>query len=122
MYIPTQEERYSKVARLTLLLCVIIPSGIVAWLADVGDLLSCLCAFLWPIALPLDYAGFNQVAALCISALVQGIAFFALAATHRLSAKTKLTIAITWGMLFALLLRILIAYAVWQSVLNAPAS
>ena len=119
MYIPTQEERYSKVARLTLLLCVIIPSAIVTWLADVGDLLSCLCGFLWPVALPLDYAGFNRVAALCLSALVQGIAFFSLAASRKLSAKTKLTIAITWGMLFALLLRILIAFTVWQSVLNS---
>ena len=49
MYIPTQEERYSKVARLTLFLCIMLPSAI---------------------AMPLDWAGFNKVAAICISALI----------------------------------------------------
>ena len=79
MYIPTQEERYSKVARLTLLLCVMVPSGVVMWLAEITDLLTCTYAFLLPVAMPLDWAGFNNVAAICISALIQGIVFFWLA-------------------------------------------
>ncbi len=79
MYIPTQEERYSKVARLTLLLCIMVPPGVVMWLAEIADLLTCAYAFLLPVAMPLDWLGFNKVAAICISALIQGIIFFWLA-------------------------------------------
>lgn len=116
MYIPTQEERYSKVARLTLLLCVVLPSAVVMWLSEIADLMSCTYAFLLPVAMPLDWLGFNKVAAMCISALTQGIVFFWLAATKKLSAKTKTTIAVTWGMGFALLLRLLIAFSIYQAV------
>ena len=116
MYIPTQEERYSKVARLTLFLCIMLPSAIVMWLAEIAELTNCLYAFLLPIAMPLDWVGFNKVAAICISALIQGILFFWLATTKKLSAKAKTTIAVTWGMGFALILRILIAFAIYQAV------
>ena len=116
MYIPTQEERYSKVARLTLLLCVIIPPAVVMWLAEIADLMTCAYAFLLPVAMPLDWVGFNKVAAICISALIQGIIFFWLAITRKLSAKTKSTIAITWGMSFALILKLLIAFSVYRAV------
>ena len=116
MYIPTQEERYSKVARLTLFLCIMLPSAIVMWLAEIAELSNCLYAFLLPIAMPLDWAGFNKVAAICISALIQGILFFWLAKTKKLSAKAKTTIAVSWGMGFALILRILIAFAIYQAV------
>ena len=116
MYIPTQEERYSKVARLTLLLCVMVPSAVVMWLAEIADLMTCAYAFLLPVAMPLDWAGFNKVAAICISALIQGIIFFWLAVTRKLSAKAKTTIAITWGMSFALILRLLIAFSIYRAV------
>lgn len=117
MYIPTQEERYSKIARFTLFLCVIVPSGIVAWLGQVGGILACACGFLWPIALPLVSLGHLPVwAALCLSALLQGGAFFTMANSAKLTPKGKVTMAITWGMLFALILRIMIAYEVWMSV------
>lgn len=116
MYIPTQEERYRKVATLTLLLCLVIPSAVVAWLAEAGDLLSCAAAFLQPLALLLDSIGFNAAAALCFSATVYAILFWGLAATKRLSAKNKLTIAVTCGMLHALLLRLLIAFLLWRQV------
>ena len=116
MYIPTQEERYSKVARLTLLLCVIIPPAVVMWLAEIADLMTCAYAFLLPVATPLDWVGFNKVAAICISALIQGIIFFWLAVTRKLSAKAKTTIAITWGMSFALILRLLIAFSIYRAV------
>ncbi len=116
MYIPTQEERYSKVARLTLLLCIMVPSAVVMWLAEIADLMTCTYAFLLPVAMPLDWVGFNKVAAICISALIQGIIFFWLAITRKLSAKTKSTIAITWGMSFALILKLLIAFSVYRAV------
>lgn len=118
MYIPTQEERYSKVARLTLLLCIMVPPGVVMWLAEIADLLTCAYAFLLPVAMPLDWVGFNKVAAICISALIQGIIFFWLAVTKKLSAKAKSTIAITWGMSFALILRLLIAFSIYRAVLG----
>lgn len=113
MYIPTQEERYSKIARITLLLCVIVPSGVVAWLGQVGDILSCAMGFLWPIALPLTGLGLDTWVALCASAAMQAIIFFAVARSHKLTAKGKVTLCITWGMLFALILRIMIAYEIW---------
>lgn len=115
MYIPTQEERYSKIARITLLLCVIVPSGVVAWLGQVGDILNCAFGFLWPIALPLTGLGLDVWAALCISAALQAILFFAVARSRKLTAKGKVTICITWGMFFALVLRLMIAYEVWLS-------
>ncbi len=116
MYIPTQKERYSKVAQITLLLCVMIPSGIVAWLGGIEDLLECCMAFLWALAQPLVYIGFAKPAAVCISALIQAIAFFWVARSRRLTARGKLTIAVTWGMSFALILRLLIAFELWRSV------
>lgn len=116
MLIPTQQERYSKVARITLLLCVILPSAVVAWLAEVEDVLSCLFGFLWPIALPLTYLGFTKLAAVCLSALVQALAFVWLTRSRRLTARGKLTLAVTWGMGFALALRVLIAFELWRSV------
>ena len=112
MYIPTQEERYSKVARLTLLLCIMVPPGVVMWLAEIADLLTCAYAFLLPVAMPLDWVGFNKVAAICISALIQGIIFFWLAVTKKLSAKAKSTIAMS----FALILRLLIAFSIYRAV------
>ena len=113
MYIPTQEERYSKVAKLTLFLCIMLPSAVVMWLTEIADLLTSTYAFLLPIAMPLDWVGFNKVAAICISALIQGIFFFWLAGSRKLSPKTRTTIAVTWGMSFALILRILIAFSVY---------
>lgn len=117
MYIPTQAERYAKTATVTLLLCIIIPSGVVAWLADMGDVLTCASAFLQPAALLFDSMGFNAEAALCFSATVQAILFWRLVSTKKkLTPKHKLTIAVTWGMLTALLLRLLIAFTLWRQV------
>lgn len=113
MYIPTQEERYSKIAKITLLLCVIVPAGVVAWLGQVGDPLSCAMGFLWPIAMPLMALHMEAWQALCLSAAAQACVFFAIARSRTLTAKGKVTICITWGMLFALILRIMIAYHVW---------
>ena len=103
-------------AQITLLLCVMIPSGVVAWLGGIDDVFSCIIAFLWALARPLEYLGFTKVAALCLSALVQAIAFFWMAKSRKLTARGKLTIAVTWGMSFALILRVLIAFELWRSV------
>ncbi len=116
VFIPTQQERYSKVASVTLFLCVIIPSGVVYWLSGVQDFVMCCAAFLWALAYPLDLMGFNSTAALCISALVQSCGFWYLIRTRRLSPRAKLTIAVTWGMAFALLLKLLIAFALYRQV------
>ncbi len=118
VYIPTQQERYRKVASITLFLCVIIPSGIVYWLAGVQDFMQCAIGFLLPIAYPLDLIGFNHSAALALSAFVQGCAFWYLVRTRRLTAKSKLTIAVTWGMLFALLLKLFIGFHLWRQVMG----
>lgn len=111
MYIPTQKERYAKVARWTLLLCVLVPSAIVMWFyGDINDVFLLTTAFMQPIAALLAKLYFNNTAALCLSATVQAVAFFVLSARRcRLSAKTKITICITWGMAMALLLRLLLA-------------
>ena len=116
MYIPTQEERYSKVATFTLFLCIMLPSAEVMWMAEIATLLDRTYAFLLPLAMPLDWLGFNKMAAICISALVQGILFFWLAKTKKLSPKARTTIAVTWGMGFALILRILIAFSIYRAV------
>ncbi len=116
VYIPTQQERYRKVASITLFLCVIIPSGIVYWLAGMKNLMDCAVAFLLPIAYPLDLVGFNHVAALSLSAFVQACTYFWLVRTRKLSPKAKLTFAVTWGMLFALLLQLFIGFYLWRPV------
>ncbi|MBQ2813558.1 MAG: hypothetical protein IJE66_00945 [Akkermansia sp.] len=111
MYIPTQEERYSKAARLTLMLCIIAPSALVTWLLG-APLGQAFAAFLLPISVLLEkLADFNSMAAASISAIVQFVVFLWLAYNRRLTPKQRLTVAITWGMLFALILRIIIYQA-----------
>lgn len=114
MYIPTQEERYSKVAGFTLFLCVLVPSGIVAWLyGNEQDLLACTFAFLEPPAFVMKASGCGSSVAFILSALLQAVLFFWVSRSRRLTPRGKLTIAVTWGMLFALLLRVLIAWQFW---------
>lgn len=114
MYIPTQEERYSKVAGYTLFLCVLVPSGIVLWLyGNEQDLLACAFAFLEPPAVLLRASGLGNTAAFLMSAALQAVAFFCLRRSTRLTPRGKLTVAVTWGMLWALILRLLIAWQYW---------
>lgn len=120
MYIPTQKERYSAAARATLLLCIIVPSFVVAWLYAYSDWVFCLCGFLWPLALPLCYGGMVPGAALFLSALFQMAVFWWLVRTPRFTPKNRLTFAVTWGMLFAFLLRVAIAFEVWRQVSPTP--
>lgn len=116
MFIPTQQERYSKAAKITLLLCVMIPSAVVAWLAGIRQAFVLMFSFMLPIAMPLDWLGFNHTAALIIAAVIEGTGYIALVRAKKLTPKTKLTIAITWGMAFALLLKLFHLYAVWRQV------
>ena len=121
MYIPTQEERYSKVAKLTLFMCVVVPSGVVAWAyGNVDDLLACSCAFLEPPAFLLKASG--CALAFSLSAVFQCLCFFLIARSKKLTAKGKLTVAVTWGMLFALLLRLLIAWQFWVAAGGSAAT
>ncbi|MDO5469857.1 MAG: hypothetical protein Q4F38_01030 [Akkermansia sp.] len=114
MYIPTQEERYSKVAKITLFMCVVVPSGVVAWAyGNVQDLLACAFAFLEPPAVLFRASGCSSSTAFVLSVVVQALAFFLLARSRKMTAKGKLTVAVTWGMLFALILRLLIAWQFW---------
>ena len=114
MYIPTQEERYSKVAKITLFMCVVVPSGIVLWAyGNEQDLLSCAFAFLEPPAFLLRAGGCGSGAAFALSAVLQALLFFAMSRSSKLTAKGKLTLAATWGMAFALVLRVLIAWQFW---------
>ena len=123
MYIPTQEERYSKVAKLTLFMCVVVPSGVVAWAyGNVDDLLACSCAFLEPPAFLLKVSGCNSALAFTLSAVLQCLGFFLIARSKKLTAKGKLTVAVTWGMLFALLLRLLIAWQFWVAAGGSAAT
>ena len=116
MYIPTQQERYSKAAKITLLLCVMIPSAVVAWLEGIRNAAVLMFAFMLPISMPLDWLGFNKTAALIVAALLSGTGYVALIIARKLSPKTKLTIAVTWGMSFALLLKLFNLYAIWRAV------
>ncbi len=118
MFIPAQEIRYSKIARITLFLCVIMPSGVVAWLGGIHGIFDCLIAFLWPIALLLIYLDTNPLLALCASALFQALFFFWMVRSRTLTPRGKATLAITWGMLFALFLRLALAYQTWQAVIS----
>ena len=119
VFIPTQEVRYSKFARLTLFLCVMLPSAVVIWVGGDHDILACAIGFLWPLALPLSLVDFPAVVALCCSALVQAAVFFLMVRNRKLTPRGKATFAITWGMLFAFLLRLALAYQVWLTTLHA---
>ncbi len=90
-----------------------LPSAVVIWLGGDHDLLACAIGFLWPLALPLSFVNFPEVGALCCSALVQAAVFFLMVRSRTLTPRGKATFAITWGMLFALLLRLALAYQAW---------
>lgn len=114
MYIPTQEERYSKVAKITLFLCVMLPSSVVCLVSGERGLMDVLAAFLFPPGMIFQSVlGVSLSAAICISAALQGAAFWWLSRFCRRSPKAKITIAITWGMSLALILRLQIAYLTW---------
>ncbi len=135
VFIPAQEERYRKVASVTLFLCVMLPSAVVYWLfgsdlrLDMGGgvvyefaggrgLLECAMAFLWPVAYPVARMGVQPGVALCLSAFVQACAFFALSRSRRMTPKARLTIAVLWGMGFALILRVLLAFELSNAVME----
>lgn len=119
MYIPTQEERYSKGGLLTLLLCVIIPPAAILYLKGIHDLAQLAGAFTVPLAWLAQCAGASVAAATALSAAVQAVGFFLLVRRTRLAPKTKFTLCITWGMLTALMLKIILVYAEYILFLGA---
>ena len=118
MYIPSQEERYSSVHSFTLLLCVVVPSFVVAFACTDMGLVPVLGAFSWPLAYPIFLISGQLGLGMAISAMAQFFAFWYLRRSS-LSPKTKTTIAITWGMALALAVRIILAYELYQVVLQA---
>jgi len=118
MYIPTQEERYSKAANLTLLLCFIVPSAVVAGAYSDMSFMSIIGAFTWPIAFPLKGIIGNTEGAIIISSVIQLIAYFKLRRSA-MPAKKKLTIAIVWGMSFALAVKLILNYELTQLIIRS---
>lgn len=122
MYIPTQEERYSKVAWYTLLMCLAVPSGVVAWAyGDISSLLTCAFAFTIPLARLLELVGISSGFAMIISSLLHAWGFYWISKRCKWAPKKKLTLVVTWGMFTALILRVMIAYTVWCIVLDKAA-
>lgn len=119
MYIPTQEERYSKKSTATLLLCVIAPSAVVLGLMGGTDLMLLLTAFIQPLAFLISLSGLSNTMGIIISSLVQAILFFMLARAKKLSPKRRLTIAIVWGMSMALALKISLIFVQYLSALES---
>lgn len=119
MYIPTQQERYSKVAWYTLLLCLVLPSGLVAWAyGEIDSLLWCACAFVLPMARALTATGASFGGAVMLSSVFYALFFFWLIKRCKWKPKTRLTLAVTWGMCNALVLRLMIAYLLWRSIVG----
>ncbi len=117
MYIPSQEERYGKVAPLTLLLCVMVPPALVVWWHSEMGLWDVLGAFTWPIAYPIVWVSGNLPLGLVISALLQ-LGGVLLLKRCSWSAKRKMTFAILWGMLFALIVRLIMVAELKAAVIN----
>lgn len=118
MYIPTQEERYSKVALFTLILCVMVPSAVVVALYSDMGIMTIIGACAWPLAYPIVAETGNMAAGMVFSTTLQLVAFVLLYRS-KLTPKRKTTIAIIWGMGFALLVRIILAYELKQAVIRA---
>ncbi len=118
MYIPTQKERYSSVANLTLLLCIIAPSCFVAWIYTEMGFGGIMTAFSWPLAVVFQALFGSFGAGMMMSSVLQLVAYMLLRRS-KLEPKRKLTIAILWGMGSALAVRALIAYQLYQAVVRA---
>lgn len=118
MYIPTQEERYSKKSTATLLLCVIAPSAVILGLMGVTNLMLLLSAFIQPLAFLIEQCGLSNTMGIVLSSLLQAILFFMLARAKKLSPKRRLTIAIVWGMSLALALKLIVVFAQYLSALH----
>lgn len=110
MYIPTQQERYSKVAWYTILMCLVIPAGVVQFAYDkqTNDLSVCATAFLQPLVYLFSALGMHTGFAYIFSAVVYAVLFFWLLRRCQWQAKKKLTFAVTLGMFSALVWRLII--------------
>lgn len=110
MYIPTQQERYSKVAWYTILMCLVIPTGVVqyAYHKQTDDLTVCATAFLQPLVYLFSAIGMKTGFAYIFSAVLYAILFFWLLRRCKWQAKKKLTFVVLLGMLTALVWRLII--------------
>ena len=110
MYIPTQQERYSKVAWYTMLMCMVIPTGVVQYAYDkqTNDLTVCATAFLQPPVYLLTAMGMQAGFDYMVATVLYAILFFWLWRRCRWQPKKKLTFAVTVGMLSAVVWRLII--------------
>ena len=118
MYIPSQTERYSKVANYTLLLCLVIPSIVVALVYSEGmGIMDVLGVCVWPIAWPLTILTGSKGFSLFVGSVVLLAVFLWLRRSTK-PAKQRLTIAIVLGMLLALALRLILALTLSEAVIR----
>ncbi len=118
MYIPSQTERYSKVANYTLLLCLVIPSIVVDLVySDVMGIMDVLGACVWPIAWPLTFLTGSKGFSLFVGSVVLLAVFLWLRRSSK-PAKQRLTIAIVLGMLLALALRLIFVLELSEAVIR----
>ncbi len=114
MYIPTQTERYSKHSLLTLILCVMSPSGVYAYLlADkmpmpvdsILGLLNIFLFFTYPLAFAIAKTGLPWVGCVIASLLVHAGAIAWIYTRREWTAKKMISFAISIGMLNLLILK-----------------
>ena len=114
MYIPTQTERYSKRSLLTLILCVMSPSGVYAYLlADkmpmpvdsILGLLNIFLFFTYPLAFVFAKISLPWVGSVIASLLVHGGAIALIYTRKEWTAKRMISLAISIGMADLLVLK-----------------
>jgi hypothetical protein len=112
MYIPTQEERYSKRSLLTLMLCVIAPCGVYAFslsnkfseplqalgLPDGMGWAEMLIYFSYPLAYGLAHIGLPWTAGVIVSILVHAGILTFIYTRKEMTVKTMISWAIGLGM------------------------
>ncbi len=77
-----------------------------------------MTAFSWPLAVLFQALFGSMGAGMMMSSVLQLVAYMLLRRS-KLTPKRKLTIAIIWGMGSALVVRVLIAYQLYQAVVRA---
>lgn len=117
MFIPTQEERYAKKSLMTLLLCVIAPAAVYAYVISdklafpvdsLLGLLNILLFFTYPLAFVFSKVGIPFYLWGIVCSLLVHMAVFAWVYTSkRFSPKQVLAICITIGMLDLLVLKMI---------------
>ena len=116
MYIPTQAERYSKKSLVTLILCVIAPSAVYAYLLSsqvmvpvdsIMGMLNMILFCTYPLALALLAIGLPFWLGVSISFLAHAAAVWAIYRQREWSGKKMVAWAISLGMIDLFILKII---------------